>query len=312
MKLLHPLILGAALAVPALLPAKITRVVEKTFAVQPGGKLEASTQGGDITVKAGEGDEVRVKAVQVVRASSEQEADQLLEKLDLRIEQAGNDVRAEAKYERQGMRKWFGSWPPVSVSFEVTVPAHYNLNLGTSGGDIRVASLKGDVRARTSGGDLEFARIDGDIDAGTSGGDIKLAEGTAKARLTTSGGDIRVERAGGPTEVSTSGGDITVESVAQLVRASTSGGDVRATLSEAPKQDVSLGTSGGDIEVRIVSGAAFRLDASTSGGDVRADGLTITLEKGGNGKNHLVGAVNGGGPTLRLRSSGGDVRVRQN
>jgi hypothetical protein len=312
MKLLHPLLLGAALAVPGLLPAKITRVVEKTFAVQPGGKLDASTQGGDIIVKAGEGNDVRVKAVQVVRASTEQEADQILAKLDLRIEQSGNDVRAEAKYEKQGKGKWFGSWPPVSVSFEVTVPSHYNLQLNTSGGDVRVASLRGNVRARTSGGDLEFARIEGDIDAGTSGGDIKLAEGTARARLTTSGGDIRVERAGGPTEASTSGGDITLDSVAQLISASTSGGNVRATLAEAPKQDASLSTSGGDIEVRISSGAAFRLDASTSGGNVRADGLTITLKEGGKGKNHLVGAVNGGGPTLRLRSSGGDVRIRQN
>jgi hypothetical protein len=312
MKFLHPLLLGAALAVPVLLPAKVTRVVEKTFAVQPGGKLDASTQGGDIIVKAGEGNDVRVKAIQVVRASSEAEADDILAKLDLRIEQSGNDVRAESKYEKRGKGKWFGSWPPVSVSFEVTVPSHYHLNLNTSGGDIRVASLRGDVRARTSGGDLEFDRIDGEIDAGTSGGDIRLAEGTAQARLTTSGGDIRVERAGGPTEVSTSGGDITLESVAQLIRANTSGGDVRATLTEAPKQDTLLSTSGGNVEVRFVAGAGFRLDASTSGGDVRADGLTITLEKGGNGKNHLVGAVNGGGPTLRLRSSGGDIRVRQN
>lgn len=312
MKFLHPLLLGAALAVPVLLPAKITRVVEKTFAVQPGGKLDASTQGGDIVVKAGEGHDVRVKAIQVVRASSEQEADDILAKLDLRIEQSGNDVRAESKYEKPGKGKWFGAWPPVSVSFEVTVPSHYHLNLNTSGGDIRVASLKGNVRARTSGGDLEFDRIDGDIDAGTSGGDIRLAEGTAQARLTTSGGNIRVERAGGPTEVSTSGGDITLESVAQLIRATTSGGDVRATLTEAPKQDTLLSTSGGNVEVRLASAAGFRLDASTSGGDVRADGLTITLEKGGNGKNHLVGAVNGGGPTLRLRSSGGDIRIRQN
>lgn len=298
------LLLGANMA-----EAKITRVVEKTFAVQPGGTLKASTQGGDITVRTADVPQVQVQVKQVIRASSEAEADEILKKLTLTLEQSGNDVVVEAKYEKQGPGTWFGNWPPVNVSFVVTVPTAYNLNLGTSGGDIAVASLKGNVRARTSGGDLEFARIDGDIDAGTSGGDITLLEGTARARLTTSGGDISVDRAGGLTEVSTSGGNIDLKSVAQLVSASTSGGDVRAIITEPIKQDAVLSTSGGQVRVEVAKETGFYLDASTSGGDVRADGLTITLEKGGSGKSRLTGAVNGGGPRLKLRSSGGDIKV---
>jgi hypothetical protein len=310
MKILFPLFaIGALLLGVNVAEAKITRVVEKTFAVQPGGNLKASTQGGDITIRTADVAQVQVQVKQVVRASSESEADEILKKLTLTIEQTGNDVTAEAKFEKRGPGTWFGSWPPVSVSFVITVPTSYNLNLGTSGGDILVASLKGNVRARTSGGDLEFARIDGDIDAGTSGGDITLLEGTARAKLHTSGGDIEVDRAGGPTEVSTSGGDIELKSVAQLISASTSGGDVRAIITEPIKQDAVLSTSGGQVRVEVAKDTGFYLDASTSGGDVRADGLTITLEKGGSGKSRLTGAVNGGGPNLKLRSSGGDIKV---
>lgn len=310
MKILYPLFaIGSLLLGTNLAEAKITRIVEKTFAVQPGGNLKASTQGGDITVRTADTPQVQVQVKQVVRASTEQEADEILSKLTLTLEQSGNDVTAEAKYEKRSPGTWFSNWPPVSVSFIITVPTSYNLNLGTSGGDIEVASVKGDVRARTSGGDLKFARIEGDIDAGTSGGDITLLEGTARARLTTSGGDIEVDRAGGPTEVSTSGGDIELKSVAQLISASTSGGDVRAVITGPITQDTSLSTSGGEVKVEIAKGTGFQLDASTSGGDVRADGLTITLEKGGSGKNKLVGAVNGGGPRLKLRSSGGDIKV---
>jgi hypothetical protein len=253
---------------------------------------------------------VRVLVKQVISASSETEADELLAKLTLKLEQTGNDVLVESKYEKGGPRNWFGSWPPVTVSFEVTVPKSYNLGLNTSGGNIAVASLSGNVRARTSGGNLEFARIDGDLDASTSGGNIKLLEGTAKARLTTSGGNIDVDRAGGPTEVSTSGGDIALRSVAQLISASTSGGNVHAVITEPLKQDTVLGTSGGDVKVEIVKDTGFHLDASTSGGNVNASGLTITLEQGGSGKSKLVGAVNGGGPRLKLRTSGGDITVR--
>jgi len=311
MKTLTQLFLVAAtLAAPLALSAKITRTVEKTFAVQPGGNFKASTQGGDITIETTDGSQVQIVAKEVIRASTEAEADEILEKLTLTMEQNGNDIVAEAKYEKRAGGSWFGSWPPVNVSFVVKVPKQFNLNLGTSGGDIAVASVSGNVRAHTSGGNLKFARIDGDLEAGTSGGDIYLTEGTARAKLNTSGGDIQVDRAGGRTEVSTSGGDITLKSVAELVSATTSGGNVHATITGPIKEDTVLSTSGGDVIVQVAKGTGFQLDASTSGGDVRADGLTITIEKGGSGKSRLSGSVNGGGPRLKLRSSGGDVTIR--
>jgi DUF4097 and DUF4098 domain-containing protein YvlB len=305
-KILSCLAVGALLAVPAALHAKIIRNVEKTFAVQPGGQFKAVTSGGNITIMTADIAEVRITAREEIRASTEQEADELLKKLDLTLSQSGNDVTAEAKYSSG----FHFSSTPVTVSFTVTLPTRFNVDLHTSGGDIAVASLTGSTRARTSGGSLRFDRIDGDLDAGTSGGDITLQEGTAKARLNTSGGDIHVVRAGGPVEAETSGGSIRLEAVAQLVRASTSGGDVHATFTEAPRQDTELGTSGGDVQVHLPKTAAFLLDASTSGGEVDAAGLTLTIEKGGAGRSRLVGAVNGGGPRVKLRSSGGDITVR--
>jgi len=304
------LLLVVALAAPLALSAKITRTVEKTFAVQAGGQLQAATQGGDITIQTSDRPEVHVLVKQVIRAETEKEADEILADLTLTLEQSGNDVTAEAKYEKGEHFRWFGSWPPVTVSFVVTVPKNFNLKLNTSGGNIAVASLTGNVHARTSGGDLRFDRINGDIDGGTSGGNVSLKEGTARAMLRTSGGDIEIDRAGGPTDVSTSGGNIKINSVAQLISATTSGGNVSAVITEPLKQDTLLSTSGGDVEVEVVKGAGFDLDARTSGGDVKASGLTITIEKGGTGKSRLVGAVNGGGPRLKLRSSGGDVSIR--
>lgn len=301
-------LLAVVLTAPLSLSAKIVRTIEKTFAVQPGGNLKAFTESGDIRVETSDSPEVRVQVRQDIRATTEKEADEILAKLSLKLEQAGNEVLAEAKYEKRGSGAWFGSWPPVNVSFVVTVPRNFSLNLGTSGGDIAVGDLQGNVQARTSGGDLQFARIDGEIDAATSGGDIVLKEGTARTKLHTSGGDIVVDRAGGPTEVSTFGGDLELKSVAQLLKASTSGGDVHAVLTAPLKQDAVLSTSGGDMRVEIAKGVGFQLDASTSGGEVEAAGLT--LEKGGSGKSRLAGRVNGGGPNLKLRASGGDIVIR--
>lgn len=291
--------------------ADIKRTVEKSFTVQPGGTLKVQTAGGDIKVLTGTGNEVRVTALQRIRTDSETKADELLKDLDLRMEQEGDNVTAVAKYDKKSGWHW-GSWPPVSVSFTVVVPSHYSVDLNTSGGDIELESINGKARLRTSGGDLKIARVDGEVDGGTSGGNITLHEGTAKVRLTTSGGDIHVDRAGGEAELSTSGGDIEINSVRERLTASTSGGDIKASIEGALNGDCTLATSGGEVVVAVDKEAAFDLKAHTSGGHVDAAGITITIEKGGLRKSSLAGKVNGGGPLLRLGSSGGNIRLGLN
>ncbi|MBA4136534.1 MAG: hypothetical protein C0518_04380 [Opitutus sp.] len=303
------LTVGALALAPATLEAKIVRKVEKTFTVQTGGNFEAFTEGGYIKVETADVNEVRITARQTFRTDDEAKANELLEDLELTIEQRGNTVVAESRYAKRGPN-WFGNWPPVTVDFTVTVPRNFNLNMKTSGGDIVVGNLKGNVRARTSGGDLRFARIEGEIDGQTSGGNVRLEEGTASAKLHTSGGNVYVDRAGGPTSVSTSGGSIELNSVAELLSATTSGGNIYAKITTPIKQDTTLSTSGGRVKLSVPSGSGFQLDASTSGGDVDAEGLTLTIQKGGIGKSRLIGSVNGGGPKLKLRSSGGDIIIR--
>ncbi|MEO6006146.1 MAG: DUF4097 family beta strand repeat-containing protein [Opitutus sp.] len=294
---------------PLALHAKIVRVVEKTFTVQPDGLLTVETQGGNIRVETADQTTVKVVATQTIKASSESEADSLLEKLTLTIEQQGQGVTATSKYEKKPSGLNWGSWPPVQVNFVVTVPSHYNVKVKTSGGDISVDDLMGKVYARTSGGNVTLGKISQDVDAGTSGGDVRLNEGLASVKLSTSGGNITVERAIGATDLDTSGGDIRIGSVENTVHASTSGGNVTAGIVGAFKGDCVLDTSGGNVRANVSRDATFNLDASTSGGDVKAEGLTITIEKGGSGRSRLVGKVNGGGPLLKLRSSGGDVSV---
>lgn len=293
MKIAKHLVAAGLLAVlPLSVQAKIERRLEKTFSVQPGAVLKVETQGGDVRVKAGAGEQVRVTAVQKIRAKSEAEADELLQKLELSIEQQGSNVAASAKYAKKGPGFNFGSWPPVQVDFEVTVPAKFNVELKTVGGDIVVGDLTGTVSARTSGGDVKLGRIDGEVRAHTSGGDIKLAQATGVADLHTSGGDIEIG------------------AIINALNAATSGGDVTAKFIGALKGDCVLSTSGGDVEAAVDAAAGFQLEASTSGGEVEVEGLTITIERGGIGKSRLHGKVNGGGPLLKLHTSGGDIELR--
>ena len=303
---------GLLALAPFVAHAKIERVIEKTFTVQPGGTLHVDTQGGEIRVSPSSDNVVKVTARERIRANSESEADDLLKDLTLRIEQSGNEVTASAKYERQSIGFHFGSWPPVNVDFIVSVPASFSADVHTSGGGITIGDLNGKVNARTSGGGIKLGKLGGEVDARTSGGSVSLDESRGAATLHTSGGSIAVGRVDGPAELSTSGGGIKIDSVQGAVQAHTSGGSVRAGIAGPLKNDCVLSTSGGSVKVNVDKAAAFNLDASTNGGDVDAEGITITMTKSNRSRSKLAGNVNGGGPLLKLRSSGGDIVVRTN
>ncbi len=285
--------------------ARIERSVEKSFQVQPGVHLTASTSGGEIHVSPSGDSVVKVIAREHIHASSDAEADEILQKLVLTIEQNGNEIVAKASYPESGFH--FGSWPPVNVDFVITVPSRASVDLRTSGGDVVVGDLDGSVHAHTSGGEMELGKIGDNVEASTSGGNVALVEGRGSVRLSTSGGNISVERVVGPTDLDTSGGDIRVDAVENTLAARTSGGNVRAVFEGPLKGDCTLSTSGGGVKATVGKGVGLHLDARTSGGDVNAEGVTITIDHGGIGKSSLSGNVNGGGPRLEMRTSGGDI-----
>src|SRR6187455_1226852 len=112
--------------VPISAHAKIERVVEKSFSVQPGGMLTVETQGGNVRVETSNEPTVKVVAKQIIKASTDSEADEILRKLTLSIEQRADGVSATSKYEKKSAGFRWGSWPPVQVNFVVTVPSQYN------------------------------------------------------------------------------------------------------------------------------------------------------------------------------------------
>lgn len=293
--------------------ARVVREVSESFDVEPGGLIYVATHGGDINVSTHDGDTVVVDAKLVFpRADSESEADEIMEKLDFQMSQDSEGVRVTAERVKGESSGWFnwGSSNRVNVHVRIMVPVEYNVEARTAGGDIDVSDLTGRVYARTSGGDITVGQVEGPVDINTSGGDIDVAYAVGSVKASTSGGDVRVEEAEGSVSASTSGGDIHIGRVEGLLKASTSGGDISARIHGTLDEDAVLSTSGGDVTAWVSEDIGFDLDARTSGGNVRAQGITIRIDEGGMGKNKLVGEVNGGGHQLKLRTSGGDVRVK--
>jgi DUF4097 and DUF4098 domain-containing protein YvlB len=107
----------------------------------------------------------------------------------------------------------------------------------------------------------------------------------------------------------TSGGGIHVDDVMGSIDARTSGGSVTARISRQPEDDCRLTTSGGSVTVSLAKDIRVDVDASTSGGRVSTD-FPVTL-RGEISKRSLRAKINGGGPELYLRTSGGSIHIRE-
>src|SRR5207244_2088174 len=243
--------------------ASIDSTVHKTFNVSEGGTLIIDTDLGDIRVDPGAGG-VSIDVIRRAKTTSQSKANDLFKQFDLAFGQEGNNVRVTGKYDHAF--RWFDIFGnDLDVKFVVTVPSRYNVQLGTSGGDIHVGDLNGEVHAKTSGGDLDLGHIGGVVEARTSGGDVNISGARAAVTLSTSGGDVAVGDAASNVSARTSGGDIEVKRVAGNLTAHTSGGSI--TIGEA-HGTIDASTSGGSIQAHLAQRPSGDSMLKTSGGGI--------------------------------------------
>jgi DUF4097 and DUF4098 domain-containing protein YvlB len=315
---------GLALASPVYGRVGVENVLKHSFRVSPGGVAYVATELGSIDVTTHRGDTVEAQVIRRVPTDDREAVARVLENFEVSFDQKGNDVYVTARRRNRG---WMFRDTQLKVKIILTVPTRYNVDLKTSGGNIGVADLQGEVEARTSGGNLRIGRIQGEVMARTSGGNIDLRESRGNADISTSGGNIligdvegdlhahtsggniRVKSVGGKLSAETSGGDIEIEDARGTVTASTSGGSVVARLAAQPTGDSKLSTSGGNVTVYLAKGVAVDIRARASGGGVHSE-IPMMVE-GKVERSSVNGKINGGGPTLILSTSGGAVEIKE-
>jgi serine/threonine protein kinase len=266
--------------------------LSKSFAVGRDGKLMMDVDRGGVHVVGADQDTVEVRVTRNVRRASGSEAKGILADENLVLRQVGNaiTITAQEPPSLRGFSGWFWTRPELEANYEISVPRKFELRLKTAGGGIKVATVQGGVNARTAGGRLDFDDVKGNVDGQTQGGGIHAAGCKGELLIKTSGGSITVETFAGP-----------------FVQGKTMGGSITADFAAAPKADCVLSTLGGSVTARLPATAAVTLDARTVGGGAKSD-LPVQVEGATDGST-LRGTINGGGPSLKLETMGGSIRV---
>ncbi len=169
--------------------------------------------------------------------------------------------------------RW-GRGTSASVEYEIKVPASVRLKLKSTNGKVEAEGVSGDVE------------------------------------ITTTNGGILARRLGGNLMAETTNGKIDALDVAGAIEAETTNGSIRAEMTgDMLAEDVELSTTNGSVELRLSANVAARIDARAGNGSVRSD-LPLRVE-GRERRNSLTGDLNGGGPTIRIRTSNGSIRLRE-
>jgi Toastrack DUF4097 len=172
----------------------------------------------------------------------------------------------------------------------------------TGGGGIEVRKCDGDLRASTAGGNLNFGDVSGAVRADTGGGSVRLASANGRVQVSTGGGSVELYNLGQGAQVETGAGPITVEFVSN----------------HGVFADSTLHTAAGDVSVCLPGNMPVTVHASSdmiNGRGIISEfpGLRITTSGGDYGPKAMFaeGALNGGGPMLRVRTTIGQINFRR-
>src|SRR4029077_9577731 len=188
--------------------------------------------------------------------------------------------------------------------------------LATEGGNITVGKAGNFVAVKTGGGQIDFGEVRGSVHAQTGGGGIRVMYVSGPMDVESSGGSICLTRVSGAVRAETGSGTITAWINPEGSRMGSSSTPHVASAAVSLSGASQLISGEGDIVVFLPRNLAANIEAIVEhGGEhrIQADpalALQIAKSAQSNGPLKAVAALNGGGPILRLKTTGGKIKLQ--
>ncbi len=239
--------------------ARYERTVQRLTPLAPGSTVVAQTSSGSITITGADVTECSVVAQIHVQAPTEEEAQEIAEQVEIKLEAVGQTLTVKAEKPPRKHRR------SISISYDITVPRQTNIECTSSYGAIKLSDIDGNVKGKTSSGSISAENIQGSAQLDTSYGSVTCRNITGdNIQLKSSSGAIRAETIVGSVNLNTSYGSITCDDISGGdVKLRTSSGKIK--LSKASGKDYDLHTSYGSINADELTGTSLKLHSSSGG-----------------------------------------------
>jgi DUF4097 and DUF4098 domain-containing protein YvlB len=266
------------------------QTVEKTFTVDGMPRLRVQNVSGETAIRVGDPGQVRVVARKRVKGGSADRAKRLLENVEVRIEQKGNDIFVEPHlYEQE--RTWLDLFrgKRFRVDFEITVPRETAVNAQTVSGDLDLNGTRGPARVESVSGDVNIQDVQGPMRIKSVSGDVECTDYVGSVEGSSVSGDVDIRGRVRACELHTVSGDISIDLEPEI------GG-----------RESRLKTISGDVEVGLLSSSCV-CEYHTASGDLEVETPARIMREGRKDRTVIVGD---GRSRLLVKTVSGDLTIK--
>jgi len=271
--------------------AEASETVEQRYAVETMPKVRVSNISGETEITVGAANEVFVRARKRIHGWSEDRARRLLENVEIRMEQTGDEIVIEPRLFQQerGWQELFRGGR-VAVDFDIRVPRETDLLVRTVSGELSVTGTRGPADLQSVSGEIDIVDVQGPLRLRTVSGDVSATAYAGQVEANSVSGEIEFEKSRVRTpDVVTVSGDVEIDAL--YVPAGGAEGRIK--------------TVSGDVDLAVADADA-EIDFKTVSGDADVDGPSRVEKQGRRDRRIVLGS---GGPHLRVKTVSGDLQV---
>jgi hypothetical protein len=268
---------AAAIALAALPALGAEATFERNLQVNGTVELTVATGSGYIHLSHGAGNQIHVFGrVKSGWGGNDEQVRQIA--ANPPIEQTGNIVRIGARHQ---------NYHNISIDYEIQAPADAYLNASSGSGEVTDDGIGQNAKLSTGSGSIHATGVRGSFSLETGSGNIYADQ--------TGDGEVKAE---------TGSGSIELHNVHGGLHAQTGSGSIK--VGGTPSAPWKLDTGSGSVDLST-GNARLTLVAESGSGSIHTDQEMTT--QGTADRHHIVGKINGGGPTVRVETGSGSIRV---
>jgi DUF4097 and DUF4098 domain-containing protein YvlB/uncharacterized membrane protein len=306
------------LSLSQLTQADTREVVNENRAVASNEKIYIEVMSGEVTIKAGSGNQF------IVTGKLDEKATGYV--LDIK----DGFTRFEMTMPRQVNYNWMQKANAAELTFEVPAGSsvefkgvNSNVNISGISGGSRIHTVNGQIRAQGLSTQVQLTTVNGQIvSAGNSGrvdlnsvnGEINDTGSSGRIDYSVVNGQVNAASSAEEVSLSTVNGKATVELTGtQRLKLSTVNGRVAAEVAQSVSPRISGSSVSGDILLKLDSNTNARVDIKTSaGGDIDN---TLTDDKPAKAKygpaRSLQFTLGNGDGSIDLTTVSGDIELKK-
>lgn len=272
--------------------------ITKTFKLNAKGLLSIRNVNGNVEVESWNKNEVEVQIIERRRGRDELEVE-----FDSRADRLMITVFNEQSSFGWGNRN-------SQINIIVRVPRNIEVNAGSVNGNVVVSNIDGEVEAETTNGRVTLTDINGNVEANTTNGHIDLRNITGEINSTTTNAAIVIRNSNSDKMyIHTTNGEIRAEVVLSdngRYDLRTTNGDIELIIPKNTKADVDITVDEDDFDTNFKELTDYIKVNSRD----RRDNRRSRYNRYSRRDIHIRESINGGGATLRMRTTNGEISLR--